>query len=380
MVTQARSGVERLRRGFRAHGLRAVAALLAFLPGARTGSAQTRVQIITGVVQSEAGAPLENALVTLDPSGRTARRMRTDVEGRFHFTRVGRGAHELQVLRIGFLPDERTVVVSPDSGVKVVVVLRRLQLLDSIRVVARRTGILGLVLAPGGVSPVTGANVAVMRFRGRATTGLNGRFEILLDLPAGPAVLFVTRSGYLSKMMSVRVPKDSAVEVAILLDSISSPGAKRLAMPLADFQRRVQYAGARAAFVPADELEGHEGQTLKDALRYSPSFMKQGLIILDEVTCIYVDGQPRPFATANDFLAGDVEAVEIYGVRADWTSTLADRWPGGVPCGNDPEKRPPIDYTGGNSGYLLGTQPRGRSSRRPWLDSYVRAISIWLKR
>ena len=156
--------------------------------------------------------------------------------------------------------------------------------------------------------------------------------------------------------ISVITRADSAVEVAILLDSAAAPGGRRFATPLAEFEQRGRWMGALAALVPGRELIGHEEQSVGDALRYSLSYLRKGLLIDDAITCVYVNGLPRPLSVVNDFRAGDVEAIEVYGQNADVTQTLGRRWPRGQPCGNPNVRQ---RYFGRN---------------------VARAVVIWLKR
>ncbi len=300
-----------------------VAVALACLVVARSAGAQRMV--IAGVVRDEAGMPIENALVTLDGDQRAVRHVRTNVTGEFVFGRVQRGFHGLSTMRIGYSPDER-VVEALDSLVAVTIVLRRLpQSLDTLRVVANRSGVFGQVLAHGGTVPLDSAAVTLMRTRWSATTGRDGRFDIPATMETGALVLFVRHPGYQSKMTSISVSPDHAVEVAVVLDSISAAGGMRRAMPLAEMEERVRYMGSRAALVPANEIAGYQRMSLRDAIALSPTYLRANLRLSDRA-CLFVNGLPRLFGTTNEFEADEIESVEVYGPKSEWTGTLARRW------------------------------------------------------
>jgi hypothetical protein len=122
-------------------------------------------------------------------------------------------------------------------------------------------------------------------------------------------------------------------------------------------------------------MKGHEGLSLADALRYAPSFLRKGFLLNDAVTCIYIDGLPQPLVTANQISAADVEAVEVYGLRSDYTGTVASRWPPGASCGDPGAPRPARIVRGGSSAFA-----NARSRRGSGHDTYVRALVVWLKR
>ncbi len=313
-------------------------------------------------------------MVVLDRDA-SSRRTRADSGGRFRFTRVSRGQHTLLVLSLGFQPDERTIDV-PAEGLDVTVVMRQLVVrLDTIPVRASRTGIFGKVIQHPGLQPLGGAAVDVIGARVTARTGPSGDFNFP-TVPAGAYVVRTKRNGYVSRMLSVVVPRDGGIELAVALDSGKSRD-KALEMPLREFDERMQWGvKSRAAVIPRQELAGHLKAGLATALRYSPAFMLSGLVIDDAITCVYVDGLPRPLTVLDDFTAEEVEAVEVYGLRADFTNTLAKRWPRGGVCGNG--GRPQHAVSRGSSGYNVGLGA-GASSQRVPMDDIARAVVIWLK-
>lgn len=355
---------------------RALLLAAAVITGTLTPSraaAQAQPGTLSGVVRNEAGRALENALVVLNPET-SARRADTDTEGRFKFDRIGAGTYELRVLLVGYEPAERTLQVGAE-GLELTIVLRRVAFaLDTLRVVARETGVLGVVVTRESFAPVNKATVRVMATRSSATTGPDGKFTIL-GLKPGGYVVFAKAPDRLPATIPVVVPADSAVELLFSMPSISAPGSKRLVTPLANFETRVQYAlRSRSALVPRQELLG-KATTVGSALRYAATFARIGLRLTDGA-CIYVNGEPRPLMTANDIRVADVDRVEVYGQRAFGTQfTGLSPWPAYAPCGNPDGTA----YQDGIGTSRTGLQLKGQRSARLPPDSDVRIIVIWLK-
>lgn len=355
--------------------------LLAVL-GALLWSSATLAQspgVVAGVVRDNQQRPIENALVALDPNTDNQRVMRTDSTGRFHFDRVARGPHELAVAWIGYRTVVRAIDV-PDAGLEITIALEQnIAAMDTMRIEARRIGIFGTVIARDGFRPLGGAEVQVIGLNPVRRTGDDGRFEFG-QADAGSHVVYVKRRGYLSRMLSVAVPRDSAVEVALVLDEGDGGTGKNYAQALAEFDRRRRWmTGGHAALVSRHELAGRSGLSLWEALRYSPSFLLKGLV-LDDEACIYVDGQFMSGMTAKDISMGEIEAVEVYGTGADYTNTVTQRHknaptrlpPGGM-CGNSPPRNL-ADATPLEQRVMDHTRgPRANPAR-------VEALVIWRRR
>ena len=341
---------------------------------------QQAARSLTGVVRDARGQALAEMLVVLDASTTSQRVTRSDSAGSFRFEGVSRGPHELAVAGIGYRTDVRRVDM-PDGTLELTIVLQEIvSTIDTVRVEARRTGIFGTVIARAGFQPLEKAEVSVMGMNARRTTALDGRFEFG-QVGRGSHVVFVKRPGYQGRMLSVLVPVDSAVELALVLDPTSGDPDRRLAILLQEFDSRRRWmVSSNAALVSRHELAGRGGMSLFDALRYSPTFLVKGLV-LDEEACLYVDGQFKQMMTALDIDAASVEAVEVYGTGADITGTvtfrhgeLPSRLPMGSYCGtsarpNGVRQGTPLDQRFMN----FGTGPRSNRAR-------VEAVVVWLRR
>ena len=339
-------------------GALALSAFLAFgpldLPAQGTG------RVVRGVVRTDGGRPVVDALVTLDDT----RRVRTNERGQFSFTRVVGSPHSLRVISIGFRPDERDIEV-PATGLQLTIELERLATLDTVSIRATRLGVYGAVASREDLRPLDLASVEVMREpQARSVTAADGKFSYPAVRP-GAHLVRVQRDGFRSRLLSVTVPVDSGVELVLFLDSASSKRDRYIESQLHQMDSRVHWSGSGAALVPGSELQGNGRQRLYDAIQTSPSFFKKGMIVGNP--CVFVDGRPRPGLHVNDINPDDVAAVELYGSRGDYTGILESQWPG---CG---------------SGGAMTPQPSGpRSTRAPRrqfaMDNSVRVVVIWMKR
>lgn len=346
------------------------ALLVLTLVAPRVAAAQAQPGTLSGVVTNEAGRPLEFALVVLNPEG-DPRRADTGADGRFRFDRLAPGTYRVRAALAGFVARDTTVRVEA-AGLEIALVLQRPAMaLDTLRVVARETGVFGVVVARESFAPTDKATVRVLTTASSVTTGPDGKFT-LLGLRPGGYVVYAKANGRLPTMVSVVVPADSAVELVVAMPSLSAPGSKRMATPLANLETRAQFAlRSKSALVPRQELLG-KAPTVGSALRYAPSFLRTGMRMSD-AACVYVNGEPRPLMTADDIPSDAVERVEVYGMRALANFTGLPPWPRFAPCGNmgaAPQDAGGMSRTGLQS---------GNSSRRIPPDSDARIVVIWLK-
>jgi len=342
--------------------------LLAIASG--TAGAQVRPGQITGVVRDDFRTGVPGVTVVLD-SAHLSKRAVTDSLGRFTITGVDSGPHLLRAVRIGFQPFEQRLLVQA-RGAFIEIEMPRLALLDTIPIRAMRTGVFGKVIARSGFSGLPNADVIVMGARAATRTDTAGSFNFPAVAP-GAYVVNVQRSGFGGRLLSVIVPEEGAVELSVVLEKAQAAGGRRQsAVLMAEFESRSLMRGNNSAIVPRQELYGRSGLSLRDALRYSPSFLLSGLVISDSLTCVFVNGEAAPGRGVSEFGAEEVVAVEIYGLRADYTTTLTSRWPQGQQCGFGGSNSP-------QSSGLTGLQSGSRSGRIP-ADNIVRSIVIWTVR
>jgi len=327
----------------------AVAALVATL-SERVPAQQVSV---TGVVRDAiSSSPLVGAIVTL---GRTAdeRATRTDANGAFAFAEVARGAYALSVRRLGYAPAQSNVEVPASQPI--VVMMRRVVALDTVRVSAADQGIYGAVGTSTDLRPLAASIQVIGTSGSRLRTDSSGHFFAPVKTP-GPYLVRATADGFVGQTVSVTVRSKDGVEVALLLDSATGPADHKLEMAYGDFNSRMMQRGLASALVPGADLTRFGGEgTLVSSIVSSPSFAAKALRFTS-FACLFVDGQPKPGTPMSAYGPREVEMVELYGSKADRTRNLEQRWPRNAPCA------------------ATGMPPVGAG------DDAVRWIVIWLKR
>jgi hypothetical protein len=297
------------------------------------------IATVRGTVTNEAGRALEQAEVTLD-SG--SRQVRTDAEGRFSFLGVSQGTHTVRVLRVGFSPETRQVDVT-SSGATVAITLRRLSVLDTVAVTAKRTGLYGSVVSKDSLLPVPGARIEVIGARKADSTDSSGMFN-LPDIKPGSYILRVKHPLFESRNFSVVVPVGGGTELDAVVDRGRVSRDQHMEQLYREMDTRLVFRGGNTAFVTREDLKGRESQAVDFAVKFAPEFAKKSLVIQSDV-CVFVDGIARPGATLRDFNVDEIESVEVYGgvgrnvnsqreiMKMDPSGSLIDRWPPRTPCG-----------------------------------------------
>ena len=245
------------------HGRRVAVMLMVTLVVAvsRTAVAQQTPRVVSGAVRDSVGRPLENAVIVLDPSEET-RATRANAQGRFRFDNVKPGRHELRTTWVGYRPDDRVIEV-PAAGFEVEIVLPLLPFkLDTLRIVARRTGALGATVVHSDFRALGGVDVEVMGGREKARTGSDGRFAFPA-LREGAYLLEAKRADFKTRMISFPVPPNDAVELVVMMDSIITKADRIAENTFRDMEMRWHGRSvANSALVPRHELASQRGQPL----------------------------------------------------------------------------------------------------------------------
>lgn len=328
--------------------------------------AQVVARSISGVVRDTLGRPLENAVIALNPV-EAVRATRATAGGRFRFDRINPGRYILRTTWIGYLPDERTIVVPPE-GLQIDITLVPVPFrLDTLTIVARRTGVFGTTVQRTDFRALGGVEVSVLGSRHRIRTEADGLFSFG-DLREGGWVVLGKRDGFESRMIPVAVPDSAAVELALALDSAATKEQQIANMRVLDMGMRLNRRQANAsAIVARQEFAVHRRQTLDIALRYSPSFLATGLRI-ENVECVFINGRPSPSMTARDIIADDVAMVEVYNHRGGVNyQDLQLFRRNGTDCGSGP-----VQEVFGSGGMQL-------RAVRPAKETTVAYIHIWTK-
>ena len=324
------------------------------------------IATVRGTVTNEAGRPLEQALVTLDPQG-PSRQLRTNRDGQFSFVGVPLGMHTIRVTWVGFTPETREIEVKP-GDVTVDVTLRRLQLLDTVAVTAKRTGIYGSVISKDSLLPVPGARVEIIGARKADSTNSSGSFNFPA-IKGGTYIVRIKHPFFDSRNFSVVVPDNGGTELDVVVERGRVSRDAHMEMLYREMDSRLNMRGINSAMVSREQLKGRDKMPLDKALAFAPEFATKSMYIASDV-CVFVDGIARPGAMIGDFSPEDIESIELYGVpnntavdrgmrQSEPTRSLIDRWPPRTPC---------------------GTTPLPSELRKGWAEVKVRFAAIWLRR
>lgn len=284
--------------------------------------------VVTGIVRDVSGRPLPGAAVVIDPDNSPIA-TQTDRDGRFRIERVSSGTHRLRVSWIGYVPDDRLVDIR-ESSVNIEVVLEPLAYqLDTMSIIARRGGIMGRVHTSLTRTPVRGASIEVLGTRWRLRTDSTGLFEFS-DIPEGGYVVQVRHDGYKTRTISAHVPAAGAAELVASMDSVMTDRDKRWENRLRDMETRIHRRSTNdLALVARQELTIRPGITLDEALRYAPSVIKRGMILLSGFVCeTYVNGERNRVVRLRDLRADQITTIEVYRTNGCMEPVNDPRFPG----------------------------------------------------
>jgi hypothetical protein len=326
-------------------------ALFLAAAGARLARAQSVT--VTGTVSDAATSrPLVGALVTLGAVG-NERTTRTDERGGFIFNKIAPARYPLVVKRLGYEALRETIDATTGDA-PIVDTLTRVASLDTVRVIAAQQGIYGAVATATDLRPLRAAAIQIIGAGGgKISVDSTAHFFVPIKTP-GTYLVRARAPGYEPEAVSVTVHPGDGVEVAMLLDSATTPPTNRFEMAMADFDDRLRLRHLSSVLVSRAELLTSGDHRTVGAIRASPSFQAKVLRFSDTV-CVYVDGRPMPGWSLNSFEPSQIEAVELYGEKGDATGTLARGWPRRAPCGQT-----------------------GNSQTAPGIDVVLWAV-IWLK-
>jgi hypothetical protein len=213
------------------------------LPGmTSTATPLPGAKIMVGVVRDTSGFPIPGAEVIIPG---IARRLIANDEGIFRFEGVPKGKHTMRARKIGYAPQIREFVVDTAGGIAEFELVPVAKALPAMVTSVDRLGISGIV-GDTAYQSVAAATVRLLANGKETTTDSVGGFY----LPAGPGkyVVSIKKPGYLDKIVSVTVPKDSGRRIMAWLQPRIAPVPVREAHNIDDLQSRMAWVK------PADRL------------------------------------------------------------------------------------------------------------------------------
>lgn len=269
---------------------------------------------IIGIVLDSAGVPIANAQVYIGANGRRAA---TGSDGRFRIENVDRGRHFVTARRIGYYPETQVALVdSLDVDI-------RYHLLPVARVLpvvvasANRGGISG-VLHDSALTVVPGANIdALGSGNQRAVSDADGAF--FLDVKPGKYMLEITRPGFATRLVSVRVPRDSGRRVVIGLTAATRPAIVRERVAYRELRDRMMRDVIRSTQIfTREDLDKMGDRQLNQLAAFS------SVSNVDDRCWATVDGNPHHAVQLWALDIAELEMVEVYGKKATAPSSSRD--------------------------------------------------------
>jgi len=328
----------------------------AFLAITLAQSANGQSGTIVGTVREADGGPVVGRLVTLSTEWDTVR-TRTAANGTFRFDNVSDGRYELRIILPGRSPWSQAIDIRNGITVTVDATLRRtIRRLENVLVTGVRTGVFGEIGDITSYKPLDSARVEVIGFRAATMTSNGGRFMIDSVASGRSYVVRVSRPGYQVKTVSIRVPERGGYELNAYLEPGTDQSAKDELL-WREFDNRVDWGGNNAALVTRADLIGGPKASLASALATARPVLMKGLRLhWDALSspgtavypCIFVNGRRAPQGVLLDqFLAGDIEAIEVYSPSSRQYDRLAGKFAvdSSYPCGQQPSRHIAFDST-----------------------------------
>ena len=282
---------------------------------------------IDGRIVDERARPIAGARVELTPG---SRRIVSDEGGGFRFLNVTPGTYLLVVQRIGYRPSSLRVDV-PASGANPTIVLIAIpQVLDSVRVRERAAPnrFSGTVLDDVGL-PVPDVAVTVEGITGTLRTDSSGHFVVPKEVH-GMLIIRMRKIGYGAFLGSLRMiaSRDDTLRMSRLAQNLSAvqvneaSGFGRDTFVYKDLDQRMRWRSHQSGVVSREELNTVGRLNLCDAFGFMPTGSRYHISCR---ACVILNGERGTSMPARAFFADEVEMVEYFPPKSDWSGNLAAR-------------------------------------------------------
>ena len=286
---------------------------------------------INGRVVDESGRPVANVRLDLTPG---SQRVASEEDGRFAFRGIAPGTYSLVARRLGYQLLTTQVEVTA-SGAKPTIVLAAIpRVLDSVRILERAAvnRFSAVVLDDGG-APVTDASVTVEGVSNALHTDSLGRFVVPKQVH-GTLVIRMRKMGYGAYLGSIRMlaTRSDTLRMSRLPQSLSAvqiteaSGFGRDTFVYRDLDQRVRWKTHQAAVISREELGAMGRLNICTALPFTPTGSRYHATCA--ATCVVLNGVASGLP-ASAYYADQIEMVEFYPPKSDWSHNLAARGCGG---------------------------------------------------
>lgn len=273
---------------------------------------------ISGRVADENGRPVVGARIELRS---TQRRVVSDDEGRFEFRNVEPGKYSLFAQRIGYQSKTVDIAVTSSGASPTIVLVAIPQVLDSIRIRERGSGMRysALVLDDNG-TPIPDVAVVVAGVENTIRTDSGGRFVVSKKVH-GALVIRMRKIGYAAYFGSLNMFSDRADTLRMA----------RLPQSLTPVQITEASGFGRDTFVYKDLDQRMRWKTHLAGIMTTEDLAKAGRANLCQVVgcsnfdCIILNGAGRTLMPAAAYYADQVSTIEIFPPKSDWSHNLEAR-------------------------------------------------------
>lgn len=292
------------------------------LPGVRVTAPIEKPgpRALGGVATDTSANPIDSVEISI-PNLKV--RVFTDIDGKFRFDDLRPGKYEVRARKIGWAPQIRTMKVESDGGTGTFELLQLEHALPAMIVTVARGGISGIV-GDTTFHPLTGVTVRLAADGMTALTDSMGAFHF--DVEAGQYFLTVERRGFLSKLVTVRVPKDSGRRVTVFLE----PGKRGVqsANNFTDLSSRLAWRDpVKSTLYTHDDLADLGIVWIGDAIQSGVTRASTGKAKQVDVDCVAIlNGGPET-VMLNSLTIEDVSSVEIYPTGSEGKTLTPDRPP-----------------------------------------------------
>jgi hypothetical protein len=192
-------------------------------------------RIMVGVVRDTAGIPIPGAEIIIPGF---ARKLYSNAEGIFRFEGVPEGKHRMRARKIGFAPQIREFRLGDEGGMAEFELVPMARALPAIVSSVDRLGISGVV-GDTAFNVIPDAVVRLLANGKHTLTDSVGGFHFPAD--PGQYMLSIVKPGFVDKIVSVTVPKDSGRRITAWLQPQALAVPVREAHNIDDLQSRIAW-------------------------------------------------------------------------------------------------------------------------------------------
>jgi hypothetical protein len=283
---------------------------------------------IRGRVIDENAQPVAGAQVELKPG---SRRTVSDEDGRFTFRNLTSGTWTIDVRRIGYRALSTQVSVADSDATPAITLVAIPQILDSVRIRERASALRysATVLDDAG-RPVPDVAVMVAGVDNKIRTDSAGHF-VVPKMVRGTLMIRMRKIGYSAYFGTLRMlaEREDTLRMSRLAQTLSAvqileeSGFGHDTFVYRDLDQRMRWRNHQSGVISREELDAQGRVQLCTALSFTPTGGKYG--VRCEGACVILNGEERTLMPVAAFYADQVESVEYYPPKSDWSGNLGAR-------------------------------------------------------